>query len=291
MKMNDYAWFAPSIFSIFIWGLSSFLPKLSVGRIQPLDALVYHGLGMMLFGFGVFAWHGFHVPTDYSGSLYAVMVGIMGMLGQIFYLRALQKGPVSVVAIIGSLYPAVTVFLAVILLNETLSEKQGVGVTLAIVALTMLISSKNRKQQNDLYLKNKRYWVFNAVAAMFMWAGWAFFPKIALQTLPPYSVMVHEVLGNMIVIMIVLFFLKFKVQKTIDGLRFCTLASVLSSCAIFSYIYALSVGSVSVISVLTALYPVVTLLLARILMKETLQPVQIASVFLSLIAVSLLVLP
>lgn len=289
--MNDYTWFAPSVFSIFVFGLANFLPKLSVDRLGALQAILYHGLGVGIFGVCVFAWHRFSVPVDPVGSFYGVLIGIMGMLGQLFYVRALQKGAVSIVSIIASLYPAVTVILAMFLLNEQLTERQTVGTILALVALVMLISGKERHKNKSTSQGIWGQWIVNAIAAMLMWAGWAFFPKIALQTLPPYSVLVHEIAGSLIVIIGVLFFVKFKVQKSADGLKFCTLSSILSACAIFSYIYALSHGPVSLISVLTAVYPVVTIILARIFLKERLQSVQIASVFLSLIAVSLLIAP
>jgi len=51
---------------------------------------------------------------------------------------ATQKGLLSVVAVLGSLYPAATVVLARVLIKERMNAIQGVGVVLALGAAGLL---------------------------------------------------------------------------------------------------------------------------------------------------------
>ncbi|GHF40001.1 drug/metabolite transporter (DMT)-like permease [Deinococcus metalli] len=59
-------------------------------------------------------------------------------LGNVFYLLAVQTGPLAVGALLTSLYPAVTTLLAVTVLRERLRAPQWVGVGLALGGAALL---------------------------------------------------------------------------------------------------------------------------------------------------------
>ena len=68
----------------------------------------------------------------------AVGAGATDVAANAFYLVAAQTGLLSVVAVLGSLYPAATVLLARFVLAERLRTTQKVGMVLAIVAAALL---------------------------------------------------------------------------------------------------------------------------------------------------------
>ena len=70
----------------------------------------------------------------------AIGGGALDMLANAFYLAAVQQGQLSVVATLASLYPASTIVLARIILDERWSRLQALGIV-AAVAATMLIVS------------------------------------------------------------------------------------------------------------------------------------------------------
>lgn len=76
------------------------------------------------------------VPRPVMGV--AVGGGALDMLANALYLVAVQQGQLSVVATLASLYPASTVVLARVVLDERLSRLQSAGIAGALLA-TMLI--------------------------------------------------------------------------------------------------------------------------------------------------------
>jgi uncharacterized membrane protein len=67
--------------------------------------------------------------------------GLSGAAGNIFFFVAAGSGPLTVVAVLSALYPAVTVLLAAILLREKTSPLQLAGLAVAALAIGLITSS------------------------------------------------------------------------------------------------------------------------------------------------------
>lgn len=72
-------------------------------------------------------------------SIQAILAGILGSLGYVFFIKALERGKASIVIPLTALYPAITVVFALLLLKEKITVLQALGIVLALVA-TILMS-------------------------------------------------------------------------------------------------------------------------------------------------------
>jgi drug/metabolite transporter (DMT)-like permease len=71
----------------------------------------------------------------------ALVVGVADMGANILYLAALHRGLVSLVVVISSLYPAATVLLARMVLNERLTRRQVLGLGLAGLGIALIAAA------------------------------------------------------------------------------------------------------------------------------------------------------
>lgn len=77
------------------------------------------------------------LPRD-RASAAAVGAGALGAAATVSFLLATQTGLLTVAAVLSSLYPATTVLLAAVLLHERIGRGQGVGLTLAALAVALV---------------------------------------------------------------------------------------------------------------------------------------------------------
>ncbi len=79
-----------------------------------------------------------HIPRAPAALAPIAAVGVFDLLANVLFIVATGRGLLSVVGVLGSLYPAVTVVLARVVLGERLSPSQGAGVLVTLVGVVAL---------------------------------------------------------------------------------------------------------------------------------------------------------
>lgn len=75
-------------------------------------------------------------PVDIAGS---ATVGLLGATASVAYFFATHAGLLSIVVVLTSLYPAVTVVLAILVTHEPVGRRQAVGLALACVSIALIV--------------------------------------------------------------------------------------------------------------------------------------------------------
>lgn len=138
-------WLLPTLFSLVLWGVAMFLPKLAVRRLSPYSVVVYHtfftffGACLALFVSGVV------LEFEMTGVLIAVSLGMIGSVAQLLYLMAIKHGSLTNVTIVTSLYPVIAAVLAYVFLQETLTVQQVAGIVLGVMSIVLMVVAGDKQ--------------------------------------------------------------------------------------------------------------------------------------------------
>lgn len=133
-------WLVYSLLSALLYGIWAFLGKLATHYIDPRSVLLFQFIGMALVSLGVYAHMGFKVQTDPRGVAYALAVGISAAFALLCFIKAMTTGKTGPVSVIAALYPVVAILLALLLLQESLSTRQWIGLGGALISIALLAS-------------------------------------------------------------------------------------------------------------------------------------------------------
>ena len=112
-------------------------------------------------------------------------------------------------------------------------------------------------------------WLLPAFGAFVLWGFWSFIPKITTKYISPKSAIIFEVLGGIIIGIIILISLKFKPDLHPKGVLLAISTGLLGFAGAFCFLYAASKGPISLVAVISALYPIIAIVLAIFFLNET----------------------
>lgn len=131
-------------------------------------------------------------------------------------------------------------------------------------------------------------WLPASFCVLALWSIWGFLPKITTKYLPPRSVLVYEVLGALLLGIVVLATMKFRPAFHIAGSSLAILTGVVGFGGGLAYLYAASKGPISLVSVVTAMYPAIVVIAAYFFLGETLTVKQIIGFCFAIVSIVLL---
>lgn len=131
-------------------------------------------------------------------------------------------------------------------------------------------------------------WLLPSILTVLLYGLWSFFPKLTVRDLSPSSAVLYEVLGSIIFGAIALVIMGFQVQFHPRGALFGILTGFCLVLAGFTYLVAASRGPVALVATVSSLYPVITLVLASLVLGETITIRQGCGIVLAVISVVLM---
>jgi transporter family protein len=117
---------------------------------------------------------------------------------------------------------------------------------------------------------------------------WGLFTKLSVIHIDSKSALIFQTLGVMIIGVITLGLMNFKPATDAKGISYAVLTGVAYGIGCLFYFIAASKGKIITVVTLTALYPLVTIILAYWLLKEVVSIKQCAGIGLAFIAILLM---
>ena len=278
------------------YGISDFLGGTAAMRLRviPTTVLSYAAASVTLALLVLATGGAWSTPVLFWGAI----AGVGAVVGFVTFYAAMAVGPMSLVSpLIAVLGSAVPVFASVVL-GEVLEPLAWVGVALALVS-ALLISSQPRAGGRRLSLRAA---ILSVVAGVSLGSS-----VIALDRVPADSgsiaglveiVVGLGLLGAVVALSrfvspIRVFLRDVGGTEVVEGSRqrstaAALVAGVLLGVANAAVIAALQSGSLAVVSVLIGLYPLATLLLARLVGGERMTRLQLTGAGLAVAASGLL---
>ncbi|MCG3202543.1 MAG: hypothetical protein NFCOHLIN_02426 [Gammaproteobacteria bacterium] len=131
-------------------------------------------------------------------------------------------------------------------------------------------------------------WLLPALVTMLLYGLWSYFPKLSVRYLSPSNAVIYEVMGSMIFGVIAIALMGFNLQYHPKGAFFAMITGFCLVLAGFIYLVAASRGPIALVSAVSALYPMVTLILASLLLGETVTIKQGCGIVLAIVSVVLM---
>lgn len=189
-------------------------------------------------------------------------VGILGALGQMILFKALETGPAYVVFPIISLFPVVTVFLSAFFLKENTSRKHWIGIGIAFIAILCLSYQPPSDKNVTGYT-----WLLLSIVVFFMWGVQAFAMKFCNDTMKAESIFFYMAATAVMFIPLAVYMTD--TSKTINwgfkGPYLAAIIQVFNSIGALTLVYALRYGKAIIVVPITALAPVLTIIISLIL--------------------------
>ncbi len=131
-------WVIFSMIALVLWGFWAFFPKLATKYMDPKSVLIWEVVGFLIVGVILLFIFGVKADTNPKGVFFAILTGVVGVIATLLFMYAISKGKASVVVTMTALYPIVTIILSALILKETITLKQAIGILFAIVGIILM---------------------------------------------------------------------------------------------------------------------------------------------------------
>jgi drug/metabolite transporter (DMT)-like permease len=271
-----------------VYGFSDFFGAIAARKIRAITVTCFSALAGLALLLTLSPWLGLTVTP---GALFwGVLAGAISAVAISALFAALAIGPISIASPLTAVLSAIVPAAVGVLLGEHFSGLGWLAIAIILVAVVMVGFIPGEAVR----LPSIRGLVFGLIAGIGIG-----FVMVCLDAAPADGGVATIVVIRITTAAIlgVASIWSFRQRPNPGELRVTKrllaaviLAGLLESTANVLFTLATRAGTLTVVSVLTALYPLGTILLARVLLKEKIALVQLLGIFLALGASALLVL-
>jgi uncharacterized membrane protein len=265
-----------------VWG---FVSTVLTKDVAPLTVQILSTIGLLPVALVLVFSRNLKKGTNFGrGMLLATATGVLGGTGNIAMYKALQLGGEgSAVIPLTGMYPLVTVILARFLLKERLNRIQTLGIGLALVAI-YLFSPRESLGAAANWRSMLSTWMVYSTMALILFGLACITQKCATRHISDELSTIFYTLGYILIAAVIIAAGSVEWSVSMKNLSLGILVGLLMASGTLTLFIAFRWGKASVVTPLTALYPLVTVLLAGFILKEHFDLIKVAAIVLALMA-------
>ena len=280
--------------SAVIFGTADFFGGLASRRIGSVLATPVAALSGLVLYFGIEAFLGGRLSAEAVG--YGVLSGVFGAIAIGLLYACLAIGPMSILSPLTAVVSAIVPLVWALVGGETVRWTGWIGLVLGLVAIVFVAFVREREAVR----------LTTRALLMALGSGTAIGAFLIVIDLAPDDSGLWPMIMNRSVnaaIMLLVFAGVAIVRRARGGpgarrsgsdwrrgLWLATICGLIDATANAGLLLGVRIGDLSVMAVLTALYPIGTVILARFVLKERIAPLQIVGLVLAIAASVLLAL-
>ncbi len=276
------------ILAMVSWGVSDFLAAKAARKTSVIKALIWSQIAGTLILIMVFSLFFKFPAVSLSAVILILICAFLNIAALLGFYKGMQIGNVSVISPISSAYAAITVILSLIFFNEKLNALQAIGISLAI--LGSILASFKFHDLIKLKLKNiavgAEYGLIAMLGGGMLFAlirplvndlGW-FFPPLLIKTAGIFYALAYSGAANK------------SISFPKNAAVFVIIMGILETVGFLFIGAGMSFEQTSIVAPVSSTYPLITIMLAQIFLREVIdanQKVGIASVLAGLVLLSI----
>ena len=275
-------WLSLSILTVLFWGVWGFLSRVLGSALTGEETLVISTIGLI----PIILWLATRPSRKESVHracvAWAALGGFVSNAGNLALYQLMNAGEKAATTVpLTAMYPVLTILLAMVFLRERLSGCQWLGIFLSLVAIYCFNFTAGQAGLNR--------WLLLALVPMALWGVSAFLQKLSTRQLSGECSTLWFLIG---LLPIAVWF------ACTSGVRPGLGSKTLGLGLVSGFLLGLgnltllaayaSQGKASIITPLSSLYPMVTVLMAVLFLRERVQGFEALGILLSLSAVVLL---
>jgi len=278
-------WLSFSLITIALFGVWGFVSTVITKEVEPLTVQVLSTIGLMPVALVLGFSQNLRKGTNFgAGIVLATLTGVLGGSGNVALYKALQiGGEGSVVVPLTGMYPLVTVVLARFLLKERLNRIQTLGIGLALVAI-YLFSPRESLGATVTWRSAFSVWMMYGLVALLLFGVACVTMKFATRHISDELSTIFYTLGYILLAIVIIAAGSVEWNVSTKNWGLGILVGLLMNGATLTLFVAYRWGKASVVTPLTALYPLITVLLAGLILKEHFDVVKVMAIGFALAA-------
>ena len=273
------------ILSALSFGIGDFLARFSSREVGFKNSLFWMLIVGAIFYLILFSFFGDGLNPNPIGLSNSFLSGILIMFGLLCLYRGLQMGPVSIVAAITASNPLI-VFLIRYALGSEPTLLQWLS-TLVVISGAILVSFSANSFQESLGLTKKQIKesvIISFMASITLALG-LIFSQEATNTLEPLETVIYIRFFSLLGISSILLFTKSKITLTKKAIPILFFQGILETSGYFCLVSAYIFDKASIAVVISSGFGLVTIILARLILKEQISKLQSVGIFLTFLGV------